>query len=125
MTAEQTPTSLGADSATGSGRALNPKVASALTRYRVAAFVVGVALLVFVAAMVLRYGFGMPRFSQVWGPIHGALYAIYVFIAFDLSARAKWRLTNLLKVLLAGCIPVLSFFTEAWVTRTMRAGERL
>ena len=57
--------------------------------------------------------------------IHGLLYAIYVLLVFDLSYRAGWKLTNLLKILLAGVVPVLSFVAEHWVNRTMLAGQRL
>lgn len=104
---------------------LTPKVAGALRRYRIASFVVGVGLLILVAAMVLKYAADMDWAVAVWGPIHGLLYAIYVLLVFDLSYRAGWRLTNLLKILLAGVVPVLSFFAEHWVNRKMLAGERL
>ncbi|MEO7125344.1 MAG: DUF3817 domain-containing protein [Nakamurella sp.] len=104
---------------------LTPKVAGALHRYRIASFVVGVGLLILVLTMVLKYAAGMGWTVAVWGPIHGLLYAIYVLLAFDLSYRAGWRLKNLLKVLVAGVIPVLSFFAEHWVNRKMLAGERL
>lgn len=106
-------------------RELTPKVAGALRRYRIASFVVGVGLLILVVTMVLKYTADMGWTVAVWGPIHGVLYAVYVLLAFDLSYRAGWKLTNLLKVLLAGVVPVLSFFTEHWVNRKMLAGERL
>lgn len=110
---------------TASGqRQLAPKVAKALARYRVAAFVIGVALLILVVTMVMRYGYGV-TWVWMWGPIHGTLYAVYVLIAFDLSYKARWKLSNLLLVLLAGCVPVLSFVAEAWVNRKMLRGERL
>jgi integral membrane protein len=104
---------------------LTPKVAAALRRYRIASFVVGVGLLILVAAMVLKYAWDSDWAVAVWGPIHGLLYAIYVLLVFDLSYRAGWKLTNLLKILLAGVVPVLSFVAEHWVNRTMLAGQRL
>lgn len=106
-------------------RTLNPKVAGALLRYRIASFVVGVGLLILVFAMVLKYGFDVGWAVAVWGPIHGVLYAAYVLLAFDLSYRARWRLWNLLKVILAGVVPVLSFFAEHWVNEKMRSGQRM
>lgn len=111
--------------ATEPERILTPKIAAALLRYRVAAFAVGVGLLILVVAMVLKYGFDIGWAVMIWGPIHGVLYAGYVLLAFDLSYKARWRLSNLLKVLLAGVVPVLSFYAEAWVNRTMLAGRRL
>lgn len=104
---------------------LTPKVAGALLRYRIASFVVGVGLLILVLTMILKYAADMGWTVALWGPIHGLLYAIYVLLTFDLSYRAGWKLTNLLKILLAGVVPVLSFFAEHWVNRKMLAGERL
>lgn len=124
MAADPQPVPADTDAAGPGPRTLTPKVARALARYRVAAFVVGVALLILVVSMVLRYGFGQ-EWTWVWGPIHGTIYAIYVLLVFDLSQKAHWRLSNLLKVLLAGVVPVLSFYVEAWVMCKMRAGQRL
>lgn len=109
----------------GSVRTLTPKIAAALLRYRIASFVVGVGLLILVVTMVMKYGFGLGWAVMIWGPIHGVLYAGYVLLVFDLSYKARWKLSNLLKVLLAGVVPVLSFYAEAWVNRTMRSGQRL
>lgn len=110
--------------ASGEQFVLKPKIAASLKRYRIAAFTVGVALLILVASMVLRYGFDQ-EWAWMWGPIHGTIYAVYVLLAFDLSQKARWRLWTLLKILLAGVVPVLSFYAEHWVTRKIRAGERL
>lgn len=105
---------------------LAPKVAAALRRYRFMAFVVGIALLILVAIMVAKYGFDVrANIMAAWGPIHGVFYAIYVVVAFDLSQKARWKLSNLLLVLLAGCVPIMSFFVESWVNRSMQAGKRL
>ena len=104
---------------------LNPKVASALRRYRIAAFVVGVGLLILCATIVLKYAFGLAWTVEIWGPIHGFLFAAYVLIVFDLAFRARWSLLGMLTVIVAGVIPVVSFVCESWVTRRMLAGERI
>ena len=39
------------------------------------------------AAVVLKYAFGMGAAVAIWGPIHGALFVIYVIIAFDLAYK--------------------------------------
>lgn len=106
-------------------RTLTPKVAGALNRYRISAFVVGVGLLILCLTIVLKYVFDLGWTVQVWGPIHGVLYAAYVLLTFDLSYKARWSLLSLLKVLLAGVVPVLSFYCEHWVNRKMLAGERV
>jgi integral membrane protein len=104
---------------------LTPKVAASLLRYRISAFVVGVGLLILCLAIVLKYGFEMNWAVAVWGPIHGVLYIAYVLLTFDLAYKAHWKLRNLLMILLAGVVPVLSFYAEHWVTRKMLSGQRL
>jgi len=106
-------------------KTLTPRVAGALLRYRIAAFVVGVGLLILCLTIVLKYAFDMDWTVQIWGPIHGVLYAAYVLLAFDLSYKARWSLWGLVKVLLAGVVPILSFYCERWVNRAMLAGQRI
>ena|SRR5690606_25732816 len=89
----------------------------ALTRFRVIAYVVGVVLLLLTAAVVLRYGFGYPQFSQMISPVHGFLYMVYVVAVFDLGRRAGWSLGRMVLVMLAGTVPLMSFYAERVVTR--------
>ncbi len=104
---------------------VSKKVRAALGRYRIAALVVGVGLLILCVAVVLRYAFDLPQAVAIWGPIHGALYVIYVLLTFDLAYKNRWSLWGLLKVLLAGVIPVLSFVAERWVHRKVLAKEKI
>ena len=98
---------------------------SALLRYRVSAWVVGVMLLILVGvAMPLKYFAGQPLLVQIVGPIHGFLYMVYLVTAFDLAVRCRWRLTRTVPVLLAGTIPVLSFVAERKVTGWVHAQQR-
>ncbi|WP_211229458.1 DUF3817 domain-containing protein [Nakamurella lactea] len=105
--------------------ALPEKTAKALQRYRIAAYVVGVGLLILVLAMVLRYAFDLRWATAVWGPIHGVLYAAYVLLAFDLGYRERWSFKGIIGVLLAGVVPILSFVVEKRVHRKVLARERL
>ena len=78
---------------------LDRGVRGALVRYRVMAYVVGVA--------------------------HGTLYAIFFLATLDLAVRARWRPLSALLVVVAGTIPFLSFVAERQVTGRMRAGRRV
>jgi integral membrane protein len=102
-----------------------PKLVPALRRFQVAAYVVGVFLLVLVVAMVLKYAGDQPRMVQIVGPIHGFLYMVYLGIALDLALRAKWSARGTVAVLLAGTIPFLSFVAERIVTRRVHAAQPL
>jgi integral membrane protein len=97
-------------------------VTSALTRYRVAAYVVGVLLIVLtLVAVPLRYLAGEPGLVHVVGPLHGWLYLGYLVTGVDLANRMRWPVSRVLLVLLAGTVPFLSFVAERWVTRSVRA----
>jgi integral membrane protein len=97
-------------------------VQSALTRYRVIAYVVGVFLLILtLVAMPLKYFADAPTMVAIVGPIHGFLYMVYLVVAFDLSLRARWPLRYTVLILLAGTVPFLSFVAERSVTRRVRA----
>src|SRR6188474_2735525 len=78
------------------------KVLAALTRFRIAAFVVGVGLLILLVAMLLKYAFDQPWAVVAWGPIHGVLYIGYVLLAFDLAYKDRWSAKGTILVLLAG-----------------------
>lgn len=101
------------------------KLAAALRRFQVAAYVVGVFLLLLVAGMVFKYAGDEPRMVEVVGPIHGFIYAGYLVIALDLALRAKWSIRGTLLVLLAGTVPFLSFVAERAVTRRVHAGQTI
>jgi integral membrane protein len=91
---------------------------SALRRYRVVAYVVGVMLLVLVfVAMPLKYFADRPGLVATVGPVHGFLYMVYLVVAFDLARRANWGLGRTVLFLAAGTIPFMSFVAERRATR--------
>ena len=105
---------------------MSPKVAGALTRYRVMAYVTGTLLVVLVlVAMPLKYAADVPGPTKVIGMLHGFLYALYLLAAFALALQARWTAKSTVLVLLAGTIPFVSFYAERTVTRRMRAGQPL
>jgi integral membrane protein len=97
-------------------------VQSALVRYRVVAWVVGVLLVVLtLVAMPLKYLAHDDTLVAIVGPVHGFAYMVYLALAFHLSVKARWHLGYTLLILLAGTVPFLSFVAERSVTRRVRA----
>lgn len=91
---------------------------SALLRYRVIAWVVGVFLIVLtLVGMPLKYLANDESVVAVVGPAHGFLYMGYLVLAADLALRARWRPRFTALILLAGTVPFLSFVAERVVTR--------
>jgi integral membrane protein len=100
----------------------SPKVQKALKRYRVIAYVVGVGLIILVCIGVpLRYLAHFAGVVAVVGPLHGALYIVYLLAVADLSLRLRWWPVRTVLVMLAGTVPFLSFVAERYVTRHVDA----
>ena len=117
--------SAAASAARGGAPMVPPKIMAAFRRYRIAAFVVGWGLLLLCTAMVLKYAFGLGAVVAIWGPIHGALFVVYVIIAFDLAYKDRWSPLGTLWVLIAGTIPFVSFVAERQVQRKILARQRM
>ena len=92
----------------------------AVTRFRVMAVVVGIALFILLVAIVAKYGYERERFAEIYSPIHGYLYIGYLLTVADLARRAGWSLARTVGVMLAGTVPVLSFVVERRITRSLR-----
>lgn len=99
-----------------------PAIRSALLRYRVMAYVVGVLLVVLVLiGMPLKY-FADNGAVVTWtGVPHGWLYMVLIITAYDLGRRVHWPWGRLLLIALAGTVPFLSFVAEHYATRDVRA----
>jgi integral membrane protein len=99
-------------------------VGSALTRFRVMAYVVGVLLIILAfVAMPLKYVAHEPILVTIVGQIHGLMYMVYLVVSFHLAVLQRWPLSRTVLILLAGTVPVMSFVAERWVTRHVRARE--
>jgi integral membrane protein len=88
------------------------------------AIITGISLLILVFVIIpIRYIGGNETPSTYFSPFHGLMYFLYVLTAFDLVSRMRWGLGRLIKIMLAGCIPFLSFVAERRATREVE--ERL
>ncbi|YAL82678.1 DUF3817 domain-containing protein [Dermacoccaceae bacterium W4C1] len=94
-----------------------PSARTKLTFFKVMAFVVGIGLLVLVLEMVLHYGFHNDVLAW-WPQPHGLIFVVYVVAVAMLGFAVRWPLSRMVLVMLAGCVPFLSF----WVERKVAAG---
>ncbi len=99
-------------------------IETALRNYRIAAWItgIGLAVLVFVA-LPLKYFFGQPQLTSVVGVTHGFLYMIYIVCTLLLAERCRWKPLDALLILIAGTVPLASFFAEHRVTQRVRVGR--
>ncbi len=90
---------------------------AALIRYRVMAWVVGLMLLLVVAATLVKYLGDDPRWIERVGPVHGFLYIVYLLATIDLAFRVRWSAMKTLGVCVGGTVPFLSFVLERRITQ--------
>ena len=96
-----------------------------LTFFKVMAFIVGVGLLVLLVEIVLSYGFGLKGADNPlswWPQPHGFIYMAYLVATALLGFKVGWTLPKMVLVMLAGCVPFLSFWVEHRVSGEVEAG---
>jgi len=96
------------------------KIASALLRYRVLAYITGIWLLVLTGEMVAKYIFRVEDVPSWIAVVHGWVYLIYLIFTVDLAIKVRWPLARTIGTLLAGTIPFLSFVVEHWRTTQVK-----
>ncbi len=103
---------------------------SALLRYRVMANIVGVLLIILILIGVpLKYLASDGSSAQDLGEnittylgiAHGWLYMIFLVMAAILARKARWTIPFAITTLLAGTVPILSFWAEHRATTAVRA----
>jgi integral membrane protein len=96
-------------------------MSGAIKRFRVMALVAGVmSLLLWFVYMPAKYLLENPTFHDytVWIPmVHGYLYPVYIITAIQFATKARWSLTKMLWLVLAGTLPIASIAAERRVVR--------
>lgn len=96
------------------------QIRSALTFYKVSAYVTGVFLLLLCIEMILKYGLKIEEISV--GPLnlftgvliaHGWLYVVYLLADFRLWQLMRWPFSKFIVIALGGVVPFLSFIVES------------
>jgi integral membrane protein len=100
----------------------------AFLRYRVMAYLTGVVLAtafvwLIIGRLFLDYGNPDARpalYGYLW-LAHGWLYFVYLITGVDLAFRVRYGLLKTVGILLAGTIPFMSFVSEYFVHKDLRA----
>lgn len=93
-------------------------IRTAALRYRVMAYITGVLIIVvtFVGIPLQIVAHNTFIVNDI-GTVHGLLYIIYVIFAYMLAQKLKMKLGPTILLLLAGTVPVMTFFVERWMMR--------
>ena len=83
------------------------KIRSALTWYRVLAWMTGIWLIALCYELILKY-------------VHGWVYFVYLLFTANLAVKVRWGIAKTIGVLLAGTIPLLGIIVEQVQTREIK-----
>jgi integral membrane protein len=87
--------------------------------YRVMAYITGVLIIVVCfVGIPLQVAANNTFIVNQIGTVHGFLYIVYIIVAYFLAQKLKMRFWPTILLLLAGTIPILTFFVERWMNRT-------
>jgi integral membrane protein len=91
---------------------------AAALRYRVMAYITGVLIIVvcFVGIPMQVAAHNVFIVNEI-GTVHGFLYIVYIVFAYILAQKLKMKMGPTVLLLLAGTIPVMTFFVERWMMR--------
>lgn len=99
---------------------------TSIGRLRLLAFLEGISLLVLLfIAVPLKYGWNQPEGTRLIGPIHGALFLLFIFNTLSVGVAQRWAFkTTTWKVLLACIIPFGTFYIDRVILRKLAAAEK-
>ncbi|QBQ41776.1 DUF3817 domain-containing protein [Sphingobacterium psychroaquaticum] len=83
-------------------------------RLRIIGFLEGVSLLVLIfIASPMKHYFDNPAFAKILGPIHGAIFLLFLFNTLGVAVEQNWKFkTTTWKIILACFIPFGTFYID-------------
>ncbi len=118
------------------------RLQTALTWYRIAAWITGILLLLLAVEIIAKYGYGYEvemfgdqglfalvpndtvqafNLSQATVIAHGWFYVVYLFACFRVWSILRWPFWRFLWLASGGLLPILSFVIEHYATKTVTA----
>ena len=90
----------------------------AAIRYRVMAYITGVLIIVVCfVGIPLQVAAHNTVITNYVGTVHGWLYIVYVIVAYILARKLRMKIGPTVLLLLAGTVPIMTFFVERWMNR--------
>ena len=90
-------------------------------RLRIIGFLEGVSLLALIfIAVPIKYYFNNPSLSKTLGPIHGALFILFLLNTLSVSIEQNWKFkTTTWKIVAACFIPFGTFYIDSRIFRNL------
>lgn len=92
-----------------------------LRTFRYVALAEATSFLALLVAAVVKRTDGGETGVQILGPIHGALFIAYVWIAFAIRNEAGWSPRTTFWILLGAVLPFGGYVVDWWISRRQRA----
>jgi integral membrane protein len=91
-------------------------------RLRIIGYLEGISLLVLIfIAVPMKYYFGNPSLSKIIGPIHGAIFLLFLFNALSVGVEQNWKFkTTTWKIIVACFIPFGTFYIDAKILSKLK-----
>ena len=96
------------------------KIRSALTGYRVMAWLTGIWLIALCYEIILKYVVKVDNPPSWIGVVHGWVYFVYLLFTANLAVKVRWPIAKTIGVLLSGTIPLLGIIVEQVQTREIK-----
>ena len=92
---------------------------TSIGRLRLIAFLEGVSLLLLIfVAMPIKYYGGDPSWVKAIGPVHGAPFVLFVFVALRFAVEESWSFWDTVtRVFIASFVPFGTFVVDHRVLR--------
>ncbi|WP_139959479.1 DUF3817 domain-containing protein [Flavicella sediminum] len=90
-------------------------------RLRLLGFLEGISLLLLIAVAVpMKYYFHNPSLTKNLGPIHGALFLLFMMNTLSVGVEQNWKFkTTTWKIILACFIPFGTFYIDKKILRKL------
>ncbi len=84
-------------------------------RLRIIGVLEGISLLALIfVAVPMKYYFGNPSISKFLGPVHGAIFLLFLFNALSAGIEQNWKFkTTTWRVILACFVPFGTFYIDS------------
>lgn len=96
------------------------KIRSALTGYRVLAWMTGVWLIALCYELIVKYIVKVENPPEWISLVHGWVYFVYLLFTANLAVKVRWPISKTVGILLAGTIPLLGIIVEQVQTREIK-----
>lgn len=82
-------------------------------RLRIIGFLEGISLIILIfIAVPMKYGYNDETLTKLMGPIHGALFLLFLLNTFSASIEQKWKAKTTVKLIASCFIPFGTFYVD-------------